>query len=144
MPHDSSGERPGRPEESSSPGLLLRSRRQRLGLTQHELAVLAGVGLGTVRDLEQGRTRRLAGASARKLASALGLDPAAPAGAGGLAGPAASVANGTGLRLRVLGPVAADRDGTAINLGTRAQRAVLGLLALSEQPVHRDALVDAL
>ena len=144
MPYDSSGERPGRSDESSSAGMILRSRRRHLGLTQRELAGLAGVGLGTVRDLEQGRTHWLAGPSARKLAAALGLDPADPGGAAGLAGPGACVTKGAALRLRVLGPVEADREGAVINLGTRAQRAVLGLLALTEQPVHRDSLIDAL
>ncbi|WP_369077462.1 helix-turn-helix transcriptional regulator, partial [Actinoplanes nipponensis] len=37
---------------------LLRNARLRLGLTQHQLAARAGVSLGAVRDLEQGRSAR--------------------------------------------------------------------------------------
>jgi DNA-binding transcriptional regulator YiaG len=39
-------------------GALVRIRRRAAGLTQHELADLARVSVGTVRDLEQGRTHR--------------------------------------------------------------------------------------
>jgi transcriptional regulator with XRE-family HTH domain len=38
-------------------GEMLRASRQDAGLTQRELARSAGIGVGTVRDLEQGRTR---------------------------------------------------------------------------------------
>jgi DNA-binding SARP family transcriptional activator/tetratricopeptide (TPR) repeat protein len=52
---------------------------------------------------------------------------------------------GTGLWLRILGPMEALRDGLPLLLGPPRQRAVLGLLALSAgASVHRDTLVDAL
>jgi Helix-turn-helix domain len=38
-------------------GELVRERRMSIGLTQQELAVAAGVSIGALRDLEQGRTR---------------------------------------------------------------------------------------
>jgi transcriptional regulator with XRE-family HTH domain len=53
----------------------LRAARQKAGLTQYELAKLAGVGCGTVHRLETlergGYPRTL-----RKLATALGVEPA--------------------------------------------------------------------
>ena len=53
----------------------LRAARQKAGLTQNELAKLAGVGRGTVHRLETlergGYPRTL-----RKLATALGVEPA--------------------------------------------------------------------
>jgi hypothetical protein len=44
----------------ASLGALIADSRRSAGLTQRELAGLAGVGLGTVRDLEQGRSPVLA------------------------------------------------------------------------------------
>ena len=116
----------------------MRARRLAAGLTQRELAGLAQVSLGTVRDLEQGRTHRPGLASVAKLAAALGLDMArlrrfAPP----------TPAHG-GLYLQVLGPVVASRGGAPAGLGEPRQRAILGLLALNPGlPVHRDALTDA-
>src|SRR5215467_4295850 len=47
----------GREAWGADVGSLIRIRRLAAGLTQRELADLAQVSLGTVRDLEQGRTR---------------------------------------------------------------------------------------
>lgn len=48
------------------------------------------------------------------------------------------------MRLDVLGPLAARRGDTAVELGPPSQRAVLGLLALSPgELVHRESLIDA-
>jgi DNA-binding SARP family transcriptional activator len=53
--------------------------------------------------------------------------------------------DGSGIRIQVLGPVRAWRDGEKVELGRPAQRAVLGLLALAPgQPLSRAELVDAL
>jgi DNA-binding transcriptional regulator YiaG len=49
-------------------GALVRIRRRAAGLTQQELADLARVSLGTVRDLEQGRTHRPGRGSVTRLA----------------------------------------------------------------------------
>src|SRR5215510_16452594 len=91
-------------------GSLVRVRRRAAGLTQQELADLAQVSLGTVRDLEQGRTHRPRRDSMTRLAGVLGLDPARletltrttpePAGPEGGRRPRVS-----GLQLKVLGPV---------------------------------------
>ena len=131
---------------------MLRARRLAAGLTQAELARRAGAGLGTVRDLEQGRTRQLSAGSAARLATALGLDAAgaeafARAQAGNVAldgGRGGERAEREGLWLRVLGPVEARRAGQLVMLGALKHRMVLGVLAMkANTPVRRDALVDA-
>jgi DNA-binding SARP family transcriptional activator/DNA-binding XRE family transcriptional regulator len=119
-------------------GMLVQGFRHAAGLTQHELARRAGLSLGSIRDLEQGRTRRPLPGSLAALATALGLNPPQ---AGELVRAAAS----RGLWLQVLGPLAAWRDGAVVPLGGPAQRAVLGLLALSpDSPVHRSTIIDVL
>ncbi len=42
--------------ETNVIGGFVRDRRKEVGLTQIELAAKAGVGLRTIRDLEQGKT----------------------------------------------------------------------------------------
>jgi DNA-binding SARP family transcriptional activator/Tfp pilus assembly protein PilF/DNA-binding XRE family transcriptional regulator len=119
-------------------GILVRERRRARGLTQHELAVRAGLSLAAVRDLEQGRTRRPQPGSLAGLAAALGLSLAQ-------AGEPEGALTDSGLRLHVLGPLVARRNGTAIELGGARRRAVLGLLALSAGSlVHREAIIDML
>jgi predicted ATPase/transcriptional regulator with XRE-family HTH domain len=59
---------------------LLRARRRAAGLTQAELAALAGVGVRTVRDLERGRASRPQRTTVELLARALKLTPAERAG----------------------------------------------------------------
>jgi DNA-binding SARP family transcriptional activator/transcriptional regulator with XRE-family HTH domain len=139
-------------------GVLLGGYRRAAGLTQQQLAALAGLSVAALRDVEQGRTRWPRPGSAQRLARALGLDSvqaqqllqaaqrsARPATAdqGGRT-PALTVAAGQGVWLQVLGPLAAWRDGALVELGAPKQRAVLGLLALrANAVVHRDALIDA-
>lgn len=62
-------------QEAGLGGVLGRFR-QAANLTQHELAALAGLSLGAVRDLEQGRTRRPANDTLTALSMALGLNSA--------------------------------------------------------------------
>ena len=111
--------------------------------------------IGAVRDIEQDRTTsprldtvsrlgaalRLSGRELEDLASlaAAGRDAA---GRGRLPGLAVT---GDGLRLAVLGPIAASRDGFALSLGPVRQRAVLGLLALYHGTgLSRAAIIDTL
>ena len=131
---------------------LLRDYRRAAGLSQRRLAELAQVSVGAVRDLEQCRTSQLRAGTVQRLTDALGLDQDhalefARAARPDLTSPAAQEAQspGQGLRLGVLGPVTAWRDGVRISLGPAKQRAVLGLLALTPNvPVHRTAIIDAL
>jgi DNA-binding SARP family transcriptional activator/DNA-binding XRE family transcriptional regulator len=117
---------------------LIRAFRHDAGLTQHELARRAGLSLGSVRDLEQGRTRHPLPGSLKALATALGLSSAQTSDL-------ERAATGRGLEVQVLGPLAAWLDGAAVSLGGPAQRAVFGLLALSPGlPVQREALIDLL
>ena len=139
---------------------MLRRYREDRRLTQRELAAAAGLSLGALRDLEQGRTSVPRWGTAERLAVALALGPeqraelaracpgsATPAGAvpAGAVPAAAAAGRPRGTRLEVLGPLTAWRDGAAVALGSARQRAVLGLLALhADVGLHRDAIIDAL
>ena len=128
------GDRPGF-------GRVLREVRLAVGATQAELARRAGVSLGTIRDLEQGRRARPRPGSVARLSAALGLDAAL---AERLASAAEAATPGGGLWVQVLGPVLAWRGGQPLDLGSARQRAVLALLALQRNnPVLREAIVDA-
>jgi DNA-binding SARP family transcriptional activator/DNA-binding XRE family transcriptional regulator len=118
----------------------IKEHRKSAGLTQHQLANLAGVSIGAIRDLEQGRVMQPHPEPARRIAAALNMNPAQwdPAGAD-KAGP------GRGLWIGVLGALAVARDGMKAGALPAGQRAVLGLLALAHgAPVHPDSIVDAL
>ena len=54
-------------------GQMVREHRQRLGITQEELADRTGVGVRTIRDIEACRVRRPRQATVRLLAKAFGL-----------------------------------------------------------------------
>jgi DNA-binding SARP family transcriptional activator/tetratricopeptide (TPR) repeat protein/DNA-binding XRE family transcriptional regulator len=138
-------------------GALLGRYRRAAGLTQERLALLAGISVGALRDLEQGRTRQPRPGSAARLAQALGLDQsrarklvqaaqAMSALWGGRDGPSRLplAANGARVWVQVLGPLAAWRSGQVVELGAPKQRAILGLLALrANRLVHREAVIDA-
>jgi DNA-binding SARP family transcriptional activator/tetratricopeptide (TPR) repeat protein len=139
-------------DEPSSAGLAgpVRARRLAAGLTQLQLARSAGVSVGVVRDLEQGRTGQPRRRSVERIAAVLGValegNPGGPASAPGIAAAADGRAGPAGgLRLRVLGSLAAWRDGTAVALGPARQRTVLGLLAVQPNSlVRREAISEAL
>ena len=153
-------------------GRVLQECRGAAGLTQLELAGLTGASVGTIRDLEQGRTLFPRPALAERLAAALGLDSSRAGtllhsrvghggvglagvglAGGGLAGGGLAggglAGGGSGtlaarLRISVLGPLAAWREGTRVRLGGARRQAVLGLLAV--QPgatLQREAIIDA-
>ena len=139
-------------EHGSQAGGLVRARRQEASLTQQQLAKNAGVSVGLVRDLEQGRTTRPHRESVRRLASALRLNRqqarelslAAQGRPGVAAGTIASGRTGD-LRIGVLGPLAVWRGGVPVAVGPPMQRAVLGLLALHPGTgLSRSAIIDAL
>ena len=132
-------------------GALIKLYREEWQLTQRELAAAAGMSVGALRDLEQGRTRSPRWGAVEGLAAVLGLDQAQRAEL------ARSWQLGTAtrrerpgarwppVRINVLGPLAAWRGGEPLALGPARQRAVLGLLALhAGTGVHRDAIIDLL
>lgn len=132
-------------------GDILRERRLAAGLTQRELAEAGRASVAAIRDLEQGRTRRPRPALAGRLVRALRLDGQQAAdllSAGRDPGPSwrqAEQDGTTGLRLCVLGTLAAWRDGEPVGLGGQRQRTVLGLLAVHHPAgLSREALIDSL
>src|SRR5215469_7919149 len=99
--------------------VLLRTQREGAGLTQRELASQAGISLGALQDLEQGRTSRPRRQSLDRLAAVLGLTDdqheelvrgttgTGPTGAGKRRGAAGRDHGGNGsggLRVEILGP----------------------------------------
>lgn len=147
-------------------GEAVRVLRRKAGLTQQKLAAKSGLSLGALRDLEQGRRSRPRPGSIAALANALGLDPHQAADLASLAASPRSthdasrepsppyrgtrqavalMAPGRGLRLSILGPMEASRDGVRLSLGPPARRAVLGLLAAGPGVlVRRDTVIDVL
>jgi transcriptional regulator with XRE-family HTH domain len=128
---------------------LLRAHRTAAGLTQRQLAGRAGVSLGALEDMEQGRTRRPRREALSRLAAALRLSPAELeelTRAAAARPPSAVARRGQrGMRVGVLGPLAVWRDGQPLPLGPVRLRAVLGLLALhADTGLSRAVLVDAL
>jgi DNA-binding SARP family transcriptional activator/DNA-binding XRE family transcriptional regulator len=148
--------KPGRAETHF--GGLVRELRARAGLTQRRLASAAGLSIGALRDLEQGRTRCPRWTAVDAIAAALGLDQTehaelARAWSGGPAGEglrqagqnAESAVGGAGVRIGVLGPLTARVGDTSVRLGPERQRALLGLLALhGPDGVGRDVIVAML
>jgi DNA-binding SARP family transcriptional activator len=137
---------------AASFGTTLRALRQSAGLSQLALAERSGLSLAAVRDLEQGRRSRPQARSLARLGRALMLESsqqgdlkeaahalgAAVTGGGSPPGPGE-------VRIHLLGPLAAWRDGAPVPLGPPKQRAVLCLLALEPNAfVHREVIIDAL
>jgi DNA-binding SARP family transcriptional activator/transcriptional regulator with XRE-family HTH domain len=132
-------------------GSLLKRYREAHGVTQRELATAAGLSVGALRDLEQGRTRYPRWGMVEELTAALGLGQAQRAELSRVwrnAGAGASrrmTRRSRGLCIQVLGPLTAWRDGAPVELGSARQRAVLGLLALHyDTGLHRNAIIDLL
>lgn len=146
---------------------MIRWYRHKAGLTQCQLAKKAGMSVGAVRDLEQGRRFRPRPDSVTALARALDLDGDQAAGLAQAAvpprrrrrdtrhvakqpelmlrEPSDPAMSSRGLWVAVLGPLEARLDGTSFSLGPFARRAVLGLLAVQPgNAVHRDTMIDVL
>jgi DNA-binding SARP family transcriptional activator/Tfp pilus assembly protein PilF/DNA-binding XRE family transcriptional regulator len=134
--------------EPATPGEAVRSRRLAAGLTQRELARLAGISVRALRELEQGRSRSPRATSVHGLAAALGLGAAerdALLAAGGTGPAAGADPAGRGLRVAVLGPLSVRRGGQPVPLQAPRQRTLLGLLALRPgQGVSDAEAVDVL
>ncbi|GAB1690091.1 tetratricopeptide repeat protein [Krasilnikovia sp. M28-CT-15] len=122
-------------------GRLVRDRRLSLGLSQRALAGATGLSLGTVRDLEQGRTRRPYPSTLRLLSRSLDLEfprtAEAPSGDEGAGGGAA--------RVLILGTMELHVDGAPVRLGSGRLRTLIACLALNiGEVVSRDTLIDLL
>jgi DNA-binding SARP family transcriptional activator/DNA-binding XRE family transcriptional regulator len=141
-------------------GTLIKRYREDQRVTQRELAAAAGMSIGALRDLEQGRTRSPRWGTLEDLAAVLGLGQAQRAEltlawqqgaalrrrrADAAPRPGEPARRLPGARIDVLGPLTAWRDGDRLALGSARQRAVLGLLALhADAEVHRSAIIDML
>ncbi len=123
-------------------------------MTQKQLAQAAGISIGLLRDLEQGRTQSPLWRSVEALAAALGLGPGERAHVaaawqrdGALArldagAPPAAAGPPT---VRVLGPLAAEQSGRPLDLGSVRARTVLAVLALrGEAGVSSGEIIDIL
>lgn len=140
------------PDDPARPlGSLIRTHRERAGLTQRQLAERSGVSLAAIRDLEQGRSRRPRRESARRLARALDVPDAELART---LGPDEGAADPpprpdrappgpAGTSIGVLGPLTVWRGGVPVPLTADKQRCLLLRLALSPgEAVGREELMD--
>jgi DNA-binding SARP family transcriptional activator/DNA-binding XRE family transcriptional regulator len=118
-------------------GTLVSRRRVAAGLTQRQLADAVGISLGTLRDLEQCRTRSPRRQVIEKIAAMLGFEQS-------------QVTDllhemDRNVRIEVLGPLTARLGAGQVPLGSARQRTVLGLLALHRDScLHRDAIIEVL
>ncbi|KFF96594.1 regulatory protein [Streptomyces scabiei] len=114
-------------------GIWLRGRRTKLGLSQPQLAELAGVSTRSIREIEHGRARSAHSPTVLRLIGALGPD----AEGGPVDGPS--------LRLDILGPLALHVAGRQTQPGATKQSSLLALLALHPgTPVSLEEIVDIL
>lgn len=115
------------------------------GLSQRELAEAAGLSLGAVRDLEQGRSSHPRARSLDAIAAVLGLSEADRARLRQHAArPVKEPAEPSGpVRIGVLGPLTVLRASGPVDLGYGRHRAVLARLALTPgHPVSREELIE--
>ena len=110
----------------------LRRLRVGAGLTQHEAARRAGLSVGALRDLEQGRTSAPRPASLSALADLLGVD-------------ASELTGSRTLEINILGPLELVIDGVPVPVGGHKQAVMTGLLALhANEYLSREELADYL
>jgi len=147
-----------RPSNEPPLGQLLKLYRNECRLTQRQLAEAAGVSLGTLRDVEQGRTSDPRWGALESIAAALGLNQHQRAmlvqasrttshfsAAAATKDPDVSGPSASGVHIKILGPLRVSLDGTTVALGSQRQRAVLAVLALFYNlGVHRDEIIDVL
>ncbi|MEU1551756.1 BTAD domain-containing putative transcriptional regulator [Streptomyces scabiei] len=114
-------------------GIWLRGRRTKLGLSQSQIAELAGVSTRSIREIEHGRARSAHSPTVLRLIGVLGPD----AEGGPVDGPS--------LRLDILGPLTLHVAGRRTQPGATKQSSLLALLALHPgTPVSLEEIVDIL
>ncbi|WP_165956428.1 BTAD domain-containing putative transcriptional regulator [Kribbella antibiotica] len=138
------------PRESDFGGLL-RGFRQDAGKTQRELADLAGLSTGAIRDLEQGRSRGPKPDSIEAITTALALnsEDSEKLRTAVKAGRAVTTSTTTDvdgpLRIRVLGPLDVRHGEVSVPIGAGPQRILLARLALAAgTTVSQAELIDLL
>ncbi len=117
--------------------------RRRAGFNQRTAADLAGLSIGGLRDIEQGRVLHPRAATLRKLGNVLGLSRTE---FDDLVRQASDEYQpDSGLRVEILGPLRVSVYGTIVDPGSETQSILLGLLAVApNRPVTRDRLIQAL
>ncbi|ATL66819.1 BTAD domain-containing putative transcriptional regulator [Nocardia terpenica] len=124
-------------------GALIRRGRNRIGLTQHEVATRARISVGGLRDIEQNRVTRPRSNTLRRIAAALELSPVETEELMQRGQQGSVLAND--LRMLVLGPLEVQVDGARVELNSVRQRLLLGMLALSPNAtVSVDVLADGM
>jgi DNA-binding SARP family transcriptional activator/DNA-binding XRE family transcriptional regulator len=124
-------------------GSYVQRLRRDAGLTQQQAADLAGLSIGSLRDLEQGRITAPRSATLRRLAEALRLSAADTDELLRRSQPGQFPDDE--LWLQVLGPVALQVDGARVELGSSRQRLLLGVLALAaNSPVSQERLIETI
>ncbi|MEV0031519.1 BTAD domain-containing putative transcriptional regulator [Nocardia sp. NPDC050793] len=124
-------------------GEFVRWGRNRIGLTQHEVATRARISVGGLRDIEQNRVARPRTSTLRRLAAALELSPVETEEFVQRGQQGSVLAND--LRMLVLGPLGIRVEGSRVELNSVRQRVILSLLALSPNTtVSVDALADGM
>ena len=114
----------------------IQEHRRIADFTQQELARRAGIGVSTLRDLEQGRVSRPRPESVRRLAGALGV---------GYEAFEALPVHPPHVFVEILGPTRISCDGVPVDVAPLRLRAILGVLAAHlGRRVGRDTLVDIL
>jgi DNA-binding SARP family transcriptional activator/tetratricopeptide (TPR) repeat protein/DNA-binding XRE family transcriptional regulator len=125
-------------------GLRLRQIRQGRSLTQGALARAAGLSVASIRDLEQGRTRRPRVASLRALARALDLTPEETARFTELSAPSPEADDSAVVSIAVLGPTVVVRDGVPVDVPDQVGLLLRRLALEPGEKVGRDELLDLL
>ncbi|MFE4001765.1 BTAD domain-containing putative transcriptional regulator [Nocardioides sp. YIM B13467] len=124
-------------------GPRLRRLRESRSLTQGALARAAGLSVASIRDLEQGRTRRPRAASLRALAEALDLSAEETAQFAEAFTPTREV-DGAVVSIAVLGPTVVVRDGAPVEMADQVGLLLRRLALEPGEKVGRDELLDLL
>ncbi|WP_103542810.1 BTAD domain-containing putative transcriptional regulator [Streptomyces sp. SM1] len=122
----------------------VRAYRLRTGMTQRQFAEASGIGVRTLRDIENGRVEQPQARTLRALAAALGLatDDVRRSMAHGRK---SAAQRGAGLRIGILGSLTIERDGMASDVRSLKLRRLFSLLALCHpQPASFDAIGSTL
>lgn len=125
-------------------GPWLRQMREARSLTQGALARASGLSVASIRDLEQGRTRRPRTASLRALADALDLTQEETARFAEDPAPGREAAESAEASVAVLGPTVVVRDGAPLDVPDQVGLLLRRLALEPGERVARDELLDLL